>query len=609
MPTETPVVAPWTGLSWLAALVGLPARFPLASSVFLAAALALPSLGVGFVLEDFAFLAALSGGGSPHDAADLYRFAPADEDVRRLLLDQGLLPWWTAPDLRIAFWRPLSGLLLRLDHLVWGRVAAGYHLHSLLWYLLTITASGLVLRRVLGPRTTGWALLLFAVAAPHAVPVAWIANRHALVAAAPALLGLAAHLRWRQAGWRPGLPLSLLGLAGGLAGGEAALGVLGYWCAYGLFGEPAPLPRRLLGLLPAAALAGAYFVAHTVLGYGVADGAGLYFDPRASPGLWLAHAPARLGLLLSGLTWRWPFDLWLVAPGTRPVFVLGGLAGLFVLAWLGWCLAPRLPDRDRAALRWLLPGAACALVPLVGTLPMARLLLLPDLGLAVAVAVLLEAAWRSRGQQPGRVRVVAGLLAVLHGLLTLPAWGVQTALLAGMSRRTTAAALALDSLPGGLAGRIAVIVDAPAKLAVYDPFLVRRALGLPVPATVHLLAMTPYDLRVTRTGPAVLTLTVVDGALLTSPSELQVRPPHQPLRAGAEVHLATLTVQVLRDDGRHPVELDFRFDRPLEDPSVLPLGWQGDRLLPSTLPGVGERLDLRAPRPGPTSGSGRPAAR
>ena len=80
------------------------------------------------------------------------------------------------------------------------------------------------------------ALLVFTLDSSHTWPVAWIANRNALVAAVPALLGLVAHLRWREQGWRPGLPLSMLGLGVGLLGGEAALGVFAYVGAYELVG-------------------------------------------------------------------------------------------------------------------------------------------------------------------------------------------------------------------------------------------------------------------------------------------------------------------------------------------------------------------------------------
>ena len=75
------------------------------------------------------------------------------------------------------------------------------------------------------------ALFLFAVDESHLFAALWLANRNALVAAVPVLFGLCAHLRWREDGWRWGLPLSLGGYVVGLLGGETALGALAYLAA------------------------------------------------------------------------------------------------------------------------------------------------------------------------------------------------------------------------------------------------------------------------------------------------------------------------------------------------------------------------------------------
>ena len=79
--------------------------------------------------------------------------------------------------------------------------AAIPHLQSLAWYLLLLWACALLLRRAL-PSLWGPALLVYSIDPTHAVTVAWLANRNALVAAACAAWGLVAHLRYREGHFR-----------------------------------------------------------------------------------------------------------------------------------------------------------------------------------------------------------------------------------------------------------------------------------------------------------------------------------------------------------------------------------------------------------------------
>src|SRR5690349_17853511 len=67
----------------------------------LAAALVLPTLGAGLLLDDWMHRLALDPAWQ-HPASvrgpwDLYRFITDDRAFKHLLLDRGTLPWWTVP--------------------------------------------------------------------------------------------------------------------------------------------------------------------------------------------------------------------------------------------------------------------------------------------------------------------------------------------------------------------------------------------------------------------------------------------------------------------------------------------------------------------------------
>ena len=265
-------------------------------SLLAALGLTLPTAWLGFMSDDFIHLLILEGFPAPGTPWDLFRFAGGDPAETQRLMDEGPYPWWTLPELKIAFWRPLSSALETLDYRLFGRDALGYHLHSVAWYLAVVALFGALLRRWMPGSLAMLALLLFAMDDSHLLPVGWISNRNALVSTALALAGLWLHLEWREAGKRQALPLSLLALAVSLTAGESALGVFAYVLAYELLGDKGGVKERLRAIAPAALLGLVYLVVYKLNGYG-AHGSGSYMDPVGEPGRFLVGALARVPVL------------------------------------------------------------------------------------------------------------------------------------------------------------------------------------------------------------------------------------------------------------------------------------------------------------------------
>src|SRR5580658_562131 len=75
----------------------------------------LPSLLSPLVLDDYLHASMVRGTfPAPRGIFDLYDFV-SDAD-RRILIDRGVLPWWTHPAFTIRFFRPLSSALLWFSH-------------------------------------------------------------------------------------------------------------------------------------------------------------------------------------------------------------------------------------------------------------------------------------------------------------------------------------------------------------------------------------------------------------------------------------------------------------------------------------------------------------
>jgi len=559
--------------------------------------LASPALAVPFALDDYFHLANLEGlSAAKLRWWELFTFAPADAARRSALIAEGTMPWWSAADLRLAFFRPLSSALVVMDHAVFGRWAPGWHLHALLWWGALLVCVGRCYRRVLPAGLALFSLLLFAIDDAHWMPIAWLAARNGQVAMVPALLGLMAHLRWREEGWRAGAVLAPLGLAVGLLGGEVAFGVLAYVLAFEVVGRtrtPGDGPGR--GLLPYAPVLVVYAVVRKAAGAGV-SGSGSYLDPTHDPVGFAGSAPGRVTALIADAVFNVPGELWGAGTLARGILVAAGLLALaLVVLWLRRALAV-LPPAEARAVRWLALGALLALVPGAASMMGERILLPASLGAAAVFAVLVRDGarrWRAARGQGFLRRAALGLLiaavALPNLVLAPPMLMAKILFWRKMADRTHAGVcrLPLDR-PTGI---VVLWSDDPSVLLFAGA--VRRLQCPEAMTSWTVLSISPHPQQLERTSPATLALTTRDQPLLDSAWELGVRAPGRPLRAGDSVVQAgglRLTVAAVRD-GR-PTELRIEAPGPLEQGPFGFFVWRKGGLSPFPLPPQGASVTL-----------------
>ncbi len=551
----------------------------------------LPSLGLGFIMDDYAQLALVEGW-YPEDAGtfNLYSF----------LGELTFTPWWKHPEFKVTMWRPLSSALIHLDNYLFGHDAVAYHVHSILWLAALLAVCGRLYAKLLPPGTGILALLIFGLDECHFLTAGWIANRHSMVAMVPALLGVYAHLRWREEGWRPGLPLSILGYGVGFLGGEVTLSVMAYAVAYELFVPQAGWPRRLTGLAPLAAVGVPYFVVYKAMGFGAAR-SGFYLDPVGEPVAFVlgvaGHVPALLAAALAGLV----SDLWFFVPALRPAQVVIGIAASLVVALLLRSAWPDLDETVRRHLRWLVPGALLSLLPVAIAQPFDRVLIVPMIGLAVLLASLLVSyrrRWRgiAGGAHPGLSRKAAAVvtvgLAVLHFIVPTISRTAGSYVTSRQWQILGRMAAEIPIEPATAADTDVIVFNAPdAIIGSFLP-LVRRFAGQPPLASWSLLAMTPHDLVATRTDSRTLELQVIDGQLLTSQAEQFHRPDSYKLQPGDVIESAVFEVEILDANALGPTRVGFRFNRALNASSLAFLAWREHGLERVELPEIGSSLRL-----------------
>ena len=518
---------------------------------------------------------------------DLFVFADGDPRTNAELRDGGLFPWWTAPDLKLAFFRPITSATHAIDHLLWPDSAPAQLAHNLVWLAIVLVLVWGFYRRFIAMRWIAvLALALYALADARGPVVGWIANRNALVALACALPALAAHDRWRREGWQPGRVLGPLVFAVSLGAGESAIAILAYIFAHALWLDRAPWRERLVALAPYGIVLVAWRIAYAHMGYGVA-GSGIYLDPGADPVAFVTAAVPRIAYLLQGqLAFPWSdFASFYPVVGLATVMITLTIATLSVIG----LACARLLHRDATA-RFFATGMVLAAVPVATTFPADRLLSFIGLGAMGLVAQFLAAAARDRAMlgdgKPRRIfaTVVAVLLLVIHGVLAPPLLVARSRSMVAVARVIDRAAAGIPSDPS-IADKTVVILAAPSDaLAGYVPIM-RASRHQPRPAHLYWLATATSAVTVTRVDDHTLHVTTQDGMLRYDVDQMMRSPRLRPFRAGDRVALTGVTVEVtaVTRDGR-PQDITVYFDKPLDDPSYVWLRWQGHTYVPMAAP-------------------------
>lgn len=536
---------------------------------------------------------------------DLFAFSYGDPERVQRLMDLGIAPWWTLPELKMAFCRPLSALAHALDYWLWPDNPALMHAHNLVWFAAFIAGACLCYRRILGPgMAAGLAMLLFALDDAHATPAGWIAGRNTLIAAALGMWCLAAHDRWRRDGWRPGAAVAPLLLVVSLLSAEAGVATLAYIVPHALFLDRAPWRRRLLALTPYFVAIVLWRIAWVARGYGV-QGVESYVDPITAP-LKFVWSVLEVGPIL--LLGQWalpPSDLYAL----YDVFLSGlsrwvWLAGTLFLVLAAAIVLPRVRGARTAAF-WA-SGMMLALLPICATagFPMDRLLLFVGLGAFGLLAQFLDAVWPSPAagavSLPGAcsrpARVLATVFVGIHLLLAPLAFVARAAAPAGPEALTRQFYIELPA-DAAISGRDVVVVNAPSGTLVGMLPVERAAHGQSIPRRTRMLGPSLSAVTVTRENAHSLRVLAEDAYLFWSYDRL-VRSLEYPFAAGQRIELAGMTVEILATttDGR-PSEARFDFDVPLEDPSLAWLQWREGKFGPFTPPAVGASIYL--PRAAP----------
>ncbi len=559
--------------------------------------LTLPSLWSGWVFDDYWHKTMFSGEWA-HTSKDaslfgMFSFMDGTPEGAQILKETGLIPWWTFDGIKMAFWRPFTELTHWLDYRLWPESPWLMHVHSLLWFGVTIWLVAKLYRRIIGPAwIAGLAALLFALDNTHMFPAGFIANRNTLIAGCFGMLAFLAYLRWSQDTWSPGFVLGPFCYLLALFSKESALAIGAYVFAYALLLDKNSLRRKLAGFLPYVLITFGWFLTYRHLDFGTQGlGIDLYIDPGRAPLLFLQELVTRLPILVLAQLTGPPAEIW----GVVSTFwtygkILTGIAALGILTFLTICLCS-LFRRDAVSRFWLV-GAVLGLVPVCAAFPSSRLLFFAGIGFMGIVARFLATCFEqftSRSSDRFRKRSVR-MLCLFFVCVHLVAAPITLALytsglgLAHYLIRRYASSMPYDE---DISQKTVILVNSPFELMGGYISQVRAAHGESVPAKIWPLASGELPLIVSRIDERSLEIEFGKGLLHTRFGEF-LRGPSHPMQIGQRIELSGISIEVLElADDWQPSRVRFTFNMPLDDPSLVFLQWKGGKCIPYNIPAVG----------------------
>lgn len=541
----------------------------------------LPPLAVGWMDDDVIHRAMFANqvGGTVYGAHEAYCFAGGPNHyppVWNL--------WWAPSGARVCFFRPLSSYTLALDHWLWSDSALGAHLHSFAWFALTLAGIYTLARRLFEPRVAALAIAIYGLASFSGSTLAWVACRHALVASALTAAALVLYVAGREASDHRRAALGIVLLVVSLLAGEGALGGFAFLLAYEA-AQASDSPRTRLGYVGVATLIAVTYVdLYSISGFGANTGG--YIDPFRAPGELAAAAPARLLSLLADAVLGASSDNWLI-PSLHSWLPLIGLGSVLLVLVVGKLGAGARDESERRSLRFLLVGTLLSSVPLAASITGGRVLMIPGIGLTIALALLLRSAWR-RQQELSGLRKVGALSAL--GLLALGLFVLNPFFRLDTARQYFSVAkaereLAASSLKAcQSAAHFLVLGTNELTVGLYARFLLSDQLSR---RPFHHIAHSDGDLLLTRLSERRLRVTTAQGDAVAGALFAEVRRSAEPLPAHQVIPVgdAAIVVEEASVTGVHSFIVETA--RPADDPAICWLRYDGKQLVPTAIPQVG----------------------
>ncbi|HSG39177.1 MAG TPA: hypothetical protein VLE27_06030, partial [Thermoanaerobaculia bacterium] len=374
----------------------------------------------------------------------------------------------------------------------------------------------------------------------------------------------------------------------GLLSSEITVGVLAWVIAYEMTLAREDWKTRLRVASPFFLLVGAYVLLYFMAGFGSRANV-WYIDPIGEPAAFFRALPERLPALLQGLiTPIAPeigplFGLWIIALPAQIVALLVSLAFL-----------PQL--RRDPIFRFVGLATLLSLLPITLARPINYLLLLPSVGAAWLFASFLAAwwqAWKERRERRDRWPLLAApaafFLLIAHGLVAPFMFALDVQVLHRTHQRP-ANLVETAKVPAGMS-RVVLVTSSNRLFAGFMGLAWPMLAPSPGPDAVWMVSPALGPHRFVRTGERSFRLEIPAPGILGSVWDKMVSD-GSGVAQGSRFSQGAMQVEVLRMERGSIREIEVTIDRPLDAPDVCLLAWNGERLVPIQVPGIGGAAEL-----------------
>lgn len=501
----------------------------------------------------------------------LFAFVSGEKHFKQQL-ENGVLPWWSHQDLKLAFWRPFSAFTHWLDYQLWPDNYELMLFHNFLWHAGLLMLIGVLYKQLkLAPVIAGLAIFIYLVDASFMPPVTWLANRNAILAAFWGVLALIMHIRWRQGRSAAACAVSLVSLVFALLSGESGIGICAFLFAYALCLENGRLYDRLWSLLPAGLVVIGWRLVYSGFGFGTKN-SGLYIDPLE----------AGVDFLVTGVFRQIVMHFYQYS-GLDTIFNPFSSAGkilllLFALAFLMWVFRVAYTHfREDRIIKFAFVGSFFSTLPsCASAIPSGRLLFIAAIGASIIIArVILLSTPNVR--LPHKVLKVYFI--AMHLIIGSTIWIGSSVATRFVEPKAMPDEINLETAKVSSSDRV-ILVNAPLPFFVSHLPFYRYHLGLGQLKELKLLAPAYTPLTLKRVSETSLEIKAVYGFSIVEESsphsdsdDISIhkaflfkalgniyRGSHNPFQAGEIIELGDVKIDVLEvNEIGDPVKVRFNF--------------------------------------------------
>lgn len=549
----------------------------------------IPALFSGYLGDDYIHHALLSPEIAIPKANDwslfgLFSWIDAEPVRNKVLMDLGVIPWWTDEGMRYQFWRPVSEISHWIDHKLWHHSPFLMHLHSLLWYLgLGYLVFRLFKQMGLSAKPALLGLAVFMLDATHGLTISWIANRNALIAGVFGVLAIQQYVLWRETQAPRHFVVSLGLLITSLFSGEIGISTSCYLGAYALILDRKGPWRGLLALWPFAITCILWWTLYKLGNFGANNSDLNYIDPVESPLIFLSKLFERIPVLLFAQLGIIPAEIYGFSPKPVPAYL--ALAWLFIggVIYLLWPLL-----KASAAARFWALGALFSVAPITATVPADRNLIFVGIGTSAVFGMLFHALLsklQTSRIQRGGTWILVTLHLVLSPLL-LPVFSYSPQIWSQLMGLHLARQIPIESTQESL---LTFGIPMPIGLGATP---MRFAEGLPLADKFWMISSLKQDFVITRVNHNTLTVTTEEGMVDTIEANLR-NLERNPFTTDFRILLTDLEIAVTQvKAGGRPQELTLTFNNN-RLASTRILSWNGKSFELHDIPATpGESLTL-----------------